>query len=69
MTHETLKHLVRQNIYQAFPTQGYSKATWKYTVWVVSNVSSRDICIAYALSQSTAGSAIRSVDLSIKFPW
>jgi len=41
--------------------QGYSKATWKYTVWDVSKVSSRDSCIAYALSQSTAGRASRSV--------
>jgi len=46
--------------------KGYSNATWKYTVWVVINVSSSDSCIAKALSESTAGRANRSVDRSMK---
>ena len=48
--------------------KGYNNATWKYTVGVVNNVSSRVNWIAKALSQSTDGIANKSVDLSIKFP-
>jgi hypothetical protein len=53
-------------VYYQIGTKGYSNATWKYTVWVVIKVSSRDSCIAKALSESTAGRANKSVDLNMK---
>ena len=67
--HEKIWMIYNYNSCQGLWKIGYNNATWKYIVWVVNDVSSSDNCMAKALSQSTAGSANKSVDLSIKFPW